>query len=106
MDVRECFIDGSFASAKKGEGVGKGKSTKIMAIVDSHGLPIAVYTTSASLSECKLVKLTLDQRFVIAKPQLLIGDKAYHSDPLDQCLHQISVELTVPHKRNRVKAKT
>jgi hypothetical protein len=38
--MREAFIDGSFAPAKKGLKVGKtkpGKRTKIMAVADSHG---------------------------------------------------------------------
>ena len=40
LDIREAFIDGSFAPAKTGLQVGKtklGKGTKIMAVADSHG---------------------------------------------------------------------
>jgi hypothetical protein len=47
LDVQEAFIDGSFSPAKKGGNcVGKtkhGKGTKIMAIADRHGLPVAVH---------------------------------------------------------------
>jgi hypothetical protein len=47
LDLQEAFIDGSFAPAKKGGlCVGKtkhGKGTKIMAIADRHGLPVAVH---------------------------------------------------------------
>jgi hypothetical protein len=52
LDVQEAFIDGTFASAKKGGAcVGKtkrGKGTKIMAIADRHGLPVAVHVESAT----------------------------------------------------------
>jgi len=46
LDVREAFIDGGFASAKKGafgsQKTKRGKGTKIMAVAD-RGLPVAVY---------------------------------------------------------------
>ena len=46
IDESECFIDATFASAKGGGAeIGKtkrGKGVKIMAIVDRHGLPLAV----------------------------------------------------------------
>jgi hypothetical protein len=44
IDVREAFMDASFAAAKKrGYRVGKtkrGKGTKIMAVADRNGLPV------------------------------------------------------------------
>ncbi len=39
-------------------------------------------------------------------PEKLIGDKAYDSDPLDERLAQMGVEMIAPHKTNRVKPKT
>jgi transposase len=39
-------------------------------------------------------------------PEKMIGDKAYDSDPLDEQLAEIGIELIAPHKRNRKKAKT
>lgn len=52
LDLSECFIDGTFAVAKKGtEEWGKtkrGKGTKIMAVVDRAGLPIDLCVASAS----------------------------------------------------------
>jgi hypothetical protein len=46
LDLQEAFIDGSFAPAKQGGAcVGKtkrGKGSKIMAIADRQGLPVAV----------------------------------------------------------------
>src|ERR1700728_2033031 len=72
---------------KRGSAVGptrRGKGSKIMAIADRHGLPIACSIASASPHETKLVEATVDQRFTRAKPQRMIGDRAYDSDPLDQ----------------------
>src|SRR5277367_3611561 len=72
---------------KRGSGVGptkRGKGSKIMAIADGHGFPLAVYVASASPHETKLVEPTLDQRFLAETPERMIGDRAYDSDPLDQ----------------------
>jgi len=59
-----------------------------MAIADRHGLPVACCVTSASPHETKLVEATIEQRFTRAKPERMIGDRAYDSDPLDQRLRQ------------------
>ncbi len=40
-----------------------------------------------------------------AKPENLIGDRAYDSDPLDDQLRQRGIEMIAPHKSNRVKKK-
>ena len=53
-----------------------------------------------------LVEATLEQRYVEALPQRLIGDRAYDSDPLDADLATQGVEMIAPHRRGRVKAKT
>ena len=42
----------------------RGKGSKILAISDGHGLPVAVHVASASPHETKLVKGALAQRFV------------------------------------------
>lgn len=85
----------------------RGKGTKIMAISDKSSLPIALHVDSASPSEIKLVEKTLDACATGASPQLLIGDKAYDSDPLDDRLRKAyHIELVAPHRRNRVKPKT
>jgi|SRR5882724_7625017 len=90
---------------KRGRLVGKtkrGKGTKIMGIADGHGLPLALWTTSASPAEVKLVEATLDARFVPEVPERLIGDKAYDSDRLDQALMEhYGTELIAPNKINR-----
>lgn len=94
---------------KRGSGVGKtkrGKGTKIMAIADGAGLPIAIHATSASPHEVTLVENTLARRFTRATPQRIIGDLAYDSDPLDQRLARRRIEFIAPHKINRIKPAT
>ena len=90
---------------KRGLCVGKtkrGKGTKIMAVADRNGLPLAVCTESASPAEVKLVARTLEQRFVADVPQRLIGDKAYDSDALDkEVLERFGAEMIAPHRQNR-----
>jgi transposase len=61
---------------------------------------------SASPHEVKLVGATIEHRLILEKPEKLIGDKAYDSDPLDAELATLGIELIAPHKRNRKKAKT
>jgi transposase len=110
LDESECYIDATFASAKGGgEQIGptrRGKGVKIMAIVDRHGLPLAVTTHAANHHEVTLVQLTFDFYMIEAKPENLIGDKAYDSDPLDAQLRDQGVEMISPHKSNRSKRKT
>jgi transposase len=78
-----------------------------MAIAERHGLPVAVGIGSASPHETRFVEATVEQRFTTAKPQLLIGDRAYDSDPLDRKLEEEhGIELIAPHKVNRSKPKT
>jgi transposase len=77
-----------------------------MAVADGASLPVAIYTESASPHEVTLVRKTLVERFVDEKPERLIGDKAYDSDPLDADLATLNIEMIAPHKSNRKKAKT
>ena len=84
----------------------RGKGTKLMAVADASGLPVAVHTTSASPAEVTLVAATLETRFLAQAPQRLIGDKAYDSDPLDAILAEQNVEMIAPHRRGRTKPKT
>jgi len=110
IDESECFIDATFASAKGGgDQIGKtkrGKGVKIMAIVDRHGLPLAVSTHAANHHEVTLVQLSFDFYMIEAKPENLIGDKAYDSDKLDAELREDGIEMISPHKSNRKKKKT
>ena len=105
IDEREAFIDATFASAKGGgDAIGptkRGKGVKIMAIVDRHGLPLSVSTHAANHHEVTLVQLSFDFYMIEAKPEHLIGDKAYDSDDLDDQLKREGVELIAPHRSNR-----
>lgn len=105
IDEREAFIDATFASAKGGgDEIGptkRGKGVKIMAIVDRHGLPLSVSTHAANHHEITLVQLSFEFYMIEAKPEHLIGDKAYDSDKLDAELRQEGVELIAPHRANR-----
>lgn len=63
IDVREAFIDASFAPAKKGdirsERRKRGDGTKIMAVADRNGLPVSLYIESATPHEVTLAMSTL-----------------------------------------------
>jgi len=110
IDESECFIDATFASAKGGGAeIGptkRGKGVKIMAIVDRHGLPLAVSTHAANHHEVTLVQLSFEFYMIEAKPDYLIGDRAYDSDKLDEQLREEGIDMIAPHRGNRVKAKT
>jgi len=84
----------------------RGKGTKLMAVADGAGFPVAISVGSASPHEVRLVEETLEKRLVEAKPERLIGDKAYDSDPLDLRLAEQGIMLIAPHKNNRKKPKT
>ncbi|MGE3531652.1 MAG: IS5 family transposase [Steroidobacteraceae bacterium] len=110
IDERESFIDATFASAKGGgDEIGKtkrGKGVKIMAIVDRHGLPLAVSTHAANHHEVTLVQLSVDFYMIEAKPENLIGDRAYDSDKLDDELREDGIEMISPHRAGRKKPRT
>ena len=88
LDEEECFIDATFVMAKGGGAeIGptkRGKGLKIMAIVDRHRLPLSVSTHAANHHEVRFVQLCFDFYMIEAKPENLIGDRAYDSDPLDE----------------------
>src|SRR5580704_2735687 len=79
----------------------RGKATKIMAVADRHGLPVAVGIASGERHETKLVLETLDARFLKELPEKLIGDRAYDSDGLDEQLAARGVQMISPHRPNR-----
>ena len=95
---------------KGGSAVGKtkrGKGTKIMAVTDGNGVPIAVHVASASPHETQLVEATLDSCFAPRLPKNILGDLAYDSDPLDKKLQEkYGINLIAPHKSNRSKPST
>ncbi|MGH2621929.1 MAG: IS5 family transposase [Anaerolineales bacterium] len=106
LDLSECFIDGTFAGAKGGAPAfgptRRGKGTKIMAVADRAGLPIAISLASASPHEVTLVEATLAARLTRGRPHRLIGDAAYDSDPLDARLADQDIIMIAPHRRGRL----
>lgn len=84
----------------------RGKGTKLMALADASGLPLAVHAASASPHEVTLVEATLRASCAGEEPERLIGDRAYDSDPLDGALEERGIEMIAPHRRNRKKRKT
>jgi transposase len=86
-----------------------------LVVVDGKGVPLGKHLGSASPAEVKLAEITLASIRVPnrqrrgrprQKPQRLIADKAYDSDPLRQRLKKRGIELIVPHKANRVRKPT
>jgi transposase len=84
----------------------RGKGTKLVALADRSGLPFSVSTASASPHEVTLVEEALAASFLDERPERLIGDRAYDSDPLDAALRERGIEMIAPHRRNRKKKKT
>jgi len=58
----------------------RGKGTKIIAVADRHGLPLAISVESAQKAEVTLVEDLMGAR-----------DKGYDSDPLDDCLRRADI---------------
>ena len=87
-----------------------GKGTKVMALVDAGGLPIAVRVCSAQPHEVTLAfdlvqgcwAEELPER-VHASVDVVIGDKAYGSDGLDAPLDGCGIEMIAPHRKSRKK---
>lgn len=101
----ECYVDGTFSKARGGgDGIGctkAGKGVKIMVLVDASGLPLAVDTMSASPHESQLVQGLFEFMLSDEMPERVIGDKAYDSDPLDQAMAEMGIEMIAPHRCNR-----
>jgi hypothetical protein len=76
-----------------------------MALVDGSDLPLAVCAASAPPHEVTLVGATLEASFLDERPERLIGDRAYDSDPLDEALDEEGIEMIAPHRNNRRKPK-
>jgi transposase len=77
-----------------------------MAIVARHGLPRSVSTHAANDHEVRLVQLCFDFYMIEAKPDNLIGDRAYDGDLLDDELRKDGIEMIAPYRSNRRKSAT
>ena len=110
LDEPGCLIDATCSSVKGGGAeIGptkRGKDLKTMAIVDRHGLPLAVSTHAANHHEVTLVQLGFDCYIIEARPENLTGDRAYDRDKLDEELRQDGIEMIAPHRQNRVRPGT
>ena len=69
-------------------------------------MPLSVSTHAANHHEVRLVQLCFDFYMIEAKPENLIGDRAYDSDPLDEELRNDGIEMIAPHRSNRSKPPT
>ena len=95
---------------KGGSAVGKtkrGKGTKWMVLVDGEGVPLGVRLESASPNEVTLAEPTLAEVRVPRpkgrprqRPERVIADRAYDSDPLRERLRKRGIELIVPYRDN------
>ena len=76
-----------------------------MVLVDGQGIPLGALLASATPHEVRLAEATLARVKVPrrrgrprSKPQRIIADKAYASDPLRRRLQQRGIELIVPYR--------
>ena len=84
-----------------------------MVVVDGQGIPLGNHLDSASPGEVKLLEKTLSNIAVPRcgqgrpknKPQRIIADKAYDSDPLRERLAKRGIELICPYRENNKKKK-
>jgi transposase len=78
-----------------------------MGMVEGEGLPLACHRDSASRAEVQLLEATLDPINVTedagapARPERLILDRGYDSDPLRERRAARGREMIGPHPKNR-----
>ena len=92
-----------------------GQRASLPRLVDGAGLPLGDHLHAASPSEVKLVEATLATVRVgrrhhagrpRQKPERLIADRGYDSDPLRRQLARRGIELIAPHHKNRTRPPT
>jgi transposase len=99
---------------KGGDAVGKtkrGKGTKAMVLADGQGIPLGVFLASATPSEVSLAEPTLAAVQVPRRgrgrprmrPQRIIADRGYDSDPLRRRFRRRGIDLIVPYRSNNRK---
>jgi transposase len=86
-----------------------------MVVVDGKGVPLGDHLHSASPAEVRLAEATLETIRVgrrhrpgrpRQKPERVITDGGYDSDPLRFRLRRRGIELICPHKKNRMRLAT
>ena len=101
LDEEECFIDATFAMAKGGGAeIGSYEARKGP---ENHGDCGSPWLAALGEHPCRvrLVQLCFDFYMIEAKPENLIGDRAYDSDGLDEELRSQGIEMIAPHRSNR-----
>jgi hypothetical protein len=102
VDWQEAFIDGNFASAKKGGrcwAYETGQRNEVMMVVDGQGIPLGSTLVSASPAEVTFAEETLETVKVPRngrgrpkkRPLRLIGNKGYDSDPFRKRLKEFKI---------------
>jgi transposase len=91
----------------------RGKGSKLMVLADGKGTPLGICVEAASPAEVKLLERTLDSVKVKRrrghrrrpyKPERLIADRGYDSNPARALLVKREVEPIIPKRRNNKKA--
>ena len=89
----------------------RGQGTTWMVVVDGQGLPVGNLVASASPAAVKRLEPTLETVAVPRngpgrprkRPERVMYEKACDSEPLRQRLARRGLELSCPHRKNRVK---
>lgn len=101
-DYSETYIDGSFIPAKRGGALIrrsiKGKGSKISVLIDRKHVLHSIEMSSANTHDMTMLPLCLAHRFTRKKPERIVGDKAYDSDPMDRELKKQHIELIAPDR--------
>lgn len=91
----------------------RGKGTKLMVLADGAGLALGVCVEAATPAEVTLLERTLDAVNVQRrrgenrrpyKPERLIADRGYDSNPARALLVSREIEPIIPKRRNNRKA--
>jgi transposase len=87
----------------------RGKGTKLMVLADGKGTPLGILVEKASPAEVKLLEKTLESVKVTRrrgarrrphKPERLIADRAYDSNPARAQLVKREIEPIIPKRKN------
>jgi len=92
----------------------RGKGSKWMIVVDGNGTPMGFHLDSASPGEITLLPAVLATIRVPrsgrghprTRPERLIGDKAYDSDPAREALARRGIRLIAPHRNSRTRRRS
>ncbi len=63
---------------------------------------MSVSQAAANAGETGTVQQTLGFLDEELKPERLVGDKAYDSDPLDEVLAELGIEMISPQRKDRL----